>query len=80
MFVKAAPGLKVPQENKPRDYIDDSVIVPVEASAYNLRRISDGDLVEVSEAEYNAQQTDITKREAAAAKAAAKALNNQGAA
>lgn len=48
MYVKAAPGLKVPKENKPRDYIADDEAVEVEASAYYLRRLSDGDLVEVA--------------------------------
>ncbi len=48
MFVKAAPGLKVPQEEKPRDYITDAESVEVPASAYTLRRIADGDLIEVA--------------------------------
>ena len=48
MYVKAAPGLKVPKETQPRDYIVEDVAVEVEASAYYLRRLSDGDLVETT--------------------------------
>ena len=52
MLVLAAPGIKVPMEEKPRDYITDT---PPEGeagftvidSAYYLRRINDGDLVEI---------------------------------
>lgn len=47
MLVKAAPGLKVPMEEKPRDYITDTKSVDVPESAYYLRRITDGDLVTV---------------------------------
>jgi hypothetical protein len=47
MFVIAAPGLKVPMEDKPRDYITDAEPVEVIESAYTLRRLADGDLVEV---------------------------------
>ncbi len=49
MQVKAAPGLKVPMEEKPRAHIADDVTVDVPASAYYLRRIADGDLHEVKE-------------------------------
>ena len=62
MFVKAAPGLKVPKENKPHDYIVDGVIEQIEESAYTLRRLSDGDLVEVGEKEYAAQQKAAAKK------------------
>lgn len=52
MIVLAVPGILVPKEGAPRTYISD---VPpdgeagfsVEPSAYYLRRIADGDLVEV---------------------------------
>lgn len=47
MLVKAAPGLAVPMEEKPRDYIIDAKAVEVPESAYYLRRITDGDLVAV---------------------------------
>lgn len=48
MQVQAAPGLKVPMEEKPRDHIGDDVAVEVPDSAYYLRRIADGDLLEVA--------------------------------
>lgn len=45
MRVRAAPGLTVPMEDKPRDYITDAEAVDVPESAYYLRRLADGDLV-----------------------------------
>ena len=52
MLVIAAPGILVPQEEKPRDYITDTppegeagYVVP--DSAYYRRRLLDGDLVAV---------------------------------
>lgn len=50
MKVKAAPGIKVPREDKPREYITDTPpdgeqAFEVPESAYYLRRVSDGDLV-----------------------------------
>lgn len=47
MLVQAAPGLKVPMEEKPREYITDAKPVDVPESAYYLRRLADGDLVKV---------------------------------
>jgi hypothetical protein len=47
MKVVAAPGLKVPKEDKPREYITQDEEVEVADSAYYLRRVSDGDLVRV---------------------------------
>lgn len=47
MLVQAAPGIKVPMEEKPRDYITDADATEVPESAYYLRRIADGDLVTV---------------------------------
>lgn len=47
MKVNAAPGLKVPMEDKPHDYIKDADVMNVPETAYYQRRISDGDLVEV---------------------------------
>lgn len=44
--VRAATGLKVPQEHKPRHYITDSATATVPATAYYLRRISSGELIE----------------------------------
>lgn len=45
MLVKASAGLKVPQEEKPREYITDAEPVDVPETAYYMRRLSDGDLV-----------------------------------
>lgn len=47
MLVKAAAGLQVPLENKPRKYIT-AEPVEVPGTAYYLRRIAEGDLVEVT--------------------------------
>lgn len=48
MLVKAAPGINVPKEDKPREYITDASAVEVPDSAYYLRRLADGDLVAAS--------------------------------
>jgi len=48
MRVKAAPSIQVPMEHKPHDYITDAESVEVPASAYYLRALADGDLVEVA--------------------------------
>jgi hypothetical protein len=45
MLVKAAPGLQVPKENKPREYITEANAVEVPGSAYYMRRLACGDLV-----------------------------------
>ncbi|MDF0377695.1 DUF2635 domain-containing protein [Methylophilus sp. YYY-1] len=45
MFVVAAPGIKVPKEDKPHDYIEQEAVEVSDDSAYYLRRISDGDLI-----------------------------------
>lgn len=52
MRVLAVPGIKVPKEEQPRDYITDTPPegepgFTVPDTAYYLRRIADGDLVEV---------------------------------
>lgn len=47
MKVVAAPGLKVPKEDKPREYITQDAEVEVPESAYYLRRVTDRDLVRV---------------------------------
>ncbi|MFZ6687507.1 DUF2635 domain-containing protein [Undibacterium sp. SXout11W] len=49
--VKAAPGLSVPMEDKPRVYIYDAEPVSVPNSSYYQRRISDGDLIEQADQE-----------------------------
>ncbi|MEC5319308.1 DUF2635 domain-containing protein [Brenneria populi subsp. brevivirga] len=46
--VKAAAGVTVPREDNPRRYIDSDNGVTVERSAYYLRRIADGDLIDVT--------------------------------
>lgn len=45
MIVKAAPGLKVPKEAKPREYITETDAVEVPETAYYLRAIACHDLV-----------------------------------
>ena len=55
MLVLAAPGIKVPREEKPRDHITDTAPegetgFTVPDTAYYLRRLADGDLVEVKTA------------------------------
>ncbi|MGE4265434.1 MAG: DUF2635 domain-containing protein [Desulfovibrio sp.] len=45
MLVKAAPGLRVPKEDKPRQYITEDAPVNVPESVYYLRRLDEGDLV-----------------------------------
>lgn len=53
MRVLAAPGINVPLEDHPRQYITDTApdgesAFTVPDSAYYLRRVADGDLVEVA--------------------------------
>ncbi|EHP39425.1 hypothetical protein OR16_31739 [Cupriavidus basilensis OR16] len=49
MRVKAAPGIRFPREDKPRNYIEqDETEVP--ATAYYLKAIVDGDLVDLDAA------------------------------
>ena len=55
MKVKAVTGCKVPKEAHPREYIGDTDAVEVSCTAYYLRRIEDGDLVVVSDAETTAK-------------------------
>jgi hypothetical protein len=45
MKVKAKPGTRCPKERKPRDYITDSQVVEVPATAYYRRLVRDGSLV-----------------------------------
>jgi hypothetical protein len=66
LTVKAAPGLKVPREGNPRSYITEDESVLVEGSHYYRKAIIDGDLVEV------------TDKDSAAAKPAAKAVRDAG--
>lgn len=48
MLVKAAVGLHVPKEEKPREYITDAEAVEVPATIYYHRRVADGDLLIVA--------------------------------
>ena len=47
LYVKAAPGLRVPREDAPRRYITDDQPVSVPATAYYLRRLHSGELASV---------------------------------
>lgn len=50
MKVQAAPGLKVPREDDPRKYITDFEPVELDpVTGYYIRRLADGDLVQVDE-------------------------------
>ncbi|MCX9038765.1 hypothetical protein NLN82_22315 [Citrobacter portucalensis] len=46
--VKAREGIRVPMENTPRRYITDAKTIDVPETAYYLRQIMNGDLIEVS--------------------------------
>lgn len=70
MYLKAIAGIRVPTEFHSQRYITDSQISNVDESAYYLRRITDGDVIEVSEAEWTAQEQKRLEDEAAAIKAA----------
>ena len=48
MLVKAAPGLRVPKEAKPREYITEDAPVEVPETPYYLRAIACGDLLPAS--------------------------------
>ncbi len=69
MFVKAIFGIKVPSEFHPQRYITEHEISSVDESAYYVRRILDGDLYEVSFAEWEAQEQKRLEDEVAADKA-----------
>lgn len=69
MKVIAAKGKQVPREDKPRVYIGDELIVEVPRSAYYLRRIAGKELLESTEAAFTAQQDNLAKAAAKAAKA-----------
>lgn len=69
IFVQAATGLKLPKEGAPRTYVTDAAPVAVEGSHYYRKAIADGDLVELTEADYTAR---LAQPEAAPAKSAGK--------
>lgn len=70
--VKAAAGLKLPKEGAPRAYITDAEPVQVEDSHYYRKAIGDGDLVELTDADWSSYIAARNKTEAGAGKAAAK--------
>ena len=51
IYVKAAPGLKLPREENPRKYIDENDAVQVEGTHYYLKAVIDGDLIKLDEKE-----------------------------
>ncbi|KZE34179.1 DUF2635 domain-containing protein [Crenobacter luteus] len=50
MKVQAAPGIQVPKEDQPREFITSACAVEVPRSAYYLRIVADGDLIDVDAA------------------------------
>lgn len=70
--VKAAPGIKIPLEYSHQDSIPPGRIMQVDDSHYYRSMINDGDLLEVSEAEWQAQVDADAKAEADAIAADAK--------
>lgn len=64
LTVKAAPGIKAPLAHKPKSYITEDRIVEVEDSHYYTSMIKDGDLIKVTDAEWEAQQAADAKAEA----------------
>jgi len=68
--VAAIPGLKVPREDDPRKYITDdkAAAVEVEMTAYYIRRMADGELVEVADEQANPTDGDATAKAAKASK------------
>jgi hypothetical protein len=80
MYVKAAPGLKFPREGEPRRYITDAEPESVIGSHFYRKAVTDGDLIELTAAEWSqavAQRAQADAEQAqlaaAATKAAAKA-------
>jgi hypothetical protein len=63
MKVIAAPGLKVPKENNPREYITEGEAQEVEVTAYYVRRLADNELVEiVGVADEQARPTELASQ------------------
>ncbi len=60
MLVKAAPGLKVPREDKPREYITEAKAVEVPESAYYVRAVACGDLLPAGAATAKSAKTPAT--------------------
>ena len=70
MYVKANIDMTVPREDNPRSYISVDLIANVESSAYYLRRVAEGSLLEVAEIEWTAQEKKRMDDEEAAIKKA----------
>jgi hypothetical protein len=68
--VKAAPGLKVPKESEPRKYITVDKPVQVVGSHYYRKAINDGDLIQLTEKEWEDHKAARDKAEAEAVAAA----------
>lgn len=64
IYVKAAPGLAMPKEHAPRDYIIDAEAIEVTETHYYRKAISDSDLIEVTEKEWRVQQASRIKTDA----------------
>lgn len=73
--VKAAPSVKVPREDKPTTYIDDTAPVTIAPSVYYRRRIVDGDLIVLGRAD---AQPLTTANDAQPAPVAASATEGDG--
>lgn len=69
-LVKAAPNRVVPMESNFKRHITSAEIAQVEETAYYMRSISSGDLVLVSQAEWDAQEKKRIQAESATAKTA----------
>jgi hypothetical protein len=63
--VRAASGLAVPMEDKPRTYIGDAETMEVVDSGYYQRRIAEGDLI-IQDNQSDATVQDVLAQDAAA--------------
>ena len=61
MRVKAAPGLKVPKEGNPREYITEEPSVEIAESTYYRRRLMAGELLADPEEAVTAVPTPLQK-------------------
>lgn len=74
IFVKGLAGQKMPKAGAPRTYITDAEPVEVEDCHYYRKAIDDGDLVQLSQADWDKFVATRAKTEAAAAAKAAPTL------
>ncbi|MDH3975613.1 MAG: DUF2635 domain-containing protein [Deltaproteobacteria bacterium] len=63
MKVVAKKGTRCPMEGKPREYITDSVAVPVVDTVYYRRLVKDGSLIEEKEKVTSVKRTTEKKEE-----------------